>query len=276
MRLSCVRLTGKIIARLTSTNWGARLIRSAGVAQRALDWSVGFRRPYPSLEAARSAAFTYLPFDHSHPDNARLHLGLSDQLRPSDYPVLFHLGKLVKVRAIFDLGGNVGNLFYSYRNQLSCLSETHWRVYDVASIISLGQSLAKERNETRISFSSELEIPPDTDVLLASGSLHYFDESVANIIARQSQRPAHVFVNRTPLLDSKSAYTVQDAGSYLAACKLHARDVLITEMKALGYKCIDQWPVFELKLVIPCHPELSTPLYSGLYFRLQPVGLQGI
>ena len=270
-RLKRVRLTGKILARIASAPWGRKAVlfaRRFGLGRSILDWGTGFRRAFPTLEAARLGAAAYLPFDHSHPDNATLHLQLAERLRPSDYPVLFHLQNMDRIDSVFDLGGNVGNLFYSYGPHILRLKTASWRVCDVPSIASLGEALAKDRNESRLSFVSELTSLADADVLLVSGSLHYFEETLPQMLARQLLKPKHVIVNRTPLLANRSVCTVQDAVTFLAACKMHSRDALVSGMQELGYQCVDEWTVPELSLIVPCFPELSAPLYSGLYFRL--------
>jgi putative methyltransferase (TIGR04325 family) len=244
-----------------------RMARTAGLGT-GLDWLAGFRRTFPTLEAARSCAATYLAFDHSHPDNAGVHLKLAERLRPSDYPVLFHLQNIGKIGAVFDLGGNVGNLFYSYKRYLPGLDYVEWRVYDIPAMTQLGEALARERQESRLRFTNELTPLAGADVVVASGSLHYFEESMAGMLERERHRPKHILINRTPLLEGRPAITVQDGGTYLTACKMHSRDALRSDMQALGYECIDEWRVPELALMIPCFPELSVRSYSGLYFRL--------
>ena len=271
-RLRRARITAKILARIAATHGGFRLLRFLGKfppGRAYLEWCAGFRRPFSSFNEARLSAATHLPFDHSHPDNATLHLRLAERLRPSDYPVLVHLQKIGRIEGVFDLGGNVGNLFYSYRTHIPQLQNAFWRVYDVPAIASMGDSIARDLNESRLSFVSDLTSLRGAGVFLASGSIHYFEESLAQMLALQEHRPQHVFINRTPLLSGRSTYTVQDAGTFLAACKLHSREPLIGEMQALGYECVDEWTVPELELIIPCFPELSARSYSGLYFRLQ-------
>ena len=61
--------------------------------------------------------------------------------------------------------------------------------------------------------------------------------------------------------------TVQDNRSYLVPCKLHSRANLIAGMHALGYELHSEWPVHELRLLLPTHPDLSARTYSGFYFR---------
>ena len=273
-RLRRSRITAKILARIAATRTGGSLLKFLGKfppGRACLEWCAGFRKPFSSFNEARLCAATHLPFDHSHPDNATLHLRLAKRLRPSDYPVLFHLQKIRRIEGVFDLGGNVGNLFYSYRSHIPQLENAFWRVYDVPAIASMGESLARDLHESRLSFVSDVTSLGHADVFLASGSIHYFEESLAQMLAQQQHRPQHVFVNRTPFLSGDSTYTVQDAGTFLAACKLHSHGLLISEMQALGYECVDEWTVPELELIIPCFPELSARSYSGLYFRLQAI-----
>ena len=102
-RLTRARLTGKALARIAATRWGCRFllfVRTSAIGRALLDSLAGFRRIFPTLEAARLCAATYLPFDHSHPDNASLHLRLAERLRPSDYPVLFHLQNIVLIEPL--------------------------------------------------------------------------------------------------------------------------------------------------------------------------------
>jgi putative methyltransferase (TIGR04325 family) len=269
-RLRRARFTARMLSGITASPGGSRLLRAARTAGlgTGLDWLAGFRRIFPSLEAARACATTYLAFDHSHPDSARVHLKLAERLRPSDYPVLFHLQNIGKIGSVFDLGGNVGNLFYSYRRYLPALHHVEWRVYDIPAMTLLGEALARERQESHLRFTNDLTALAEADLVLASGSLHYFEESMARMLARTGNRPKHVLINRTPLLEGRrSAITVQDGGAYLTACKMHSRDALRRDMQALGYQCIDEWTAPELALKIPCRPELSIPCYSGLYFR---------
>lgn len=232
-----------------------------------LDRLVGFRRPFFSYRDAEAAARRFLASGHSHSANAQLHLDLSQRPRPSDYPVLFHLGRIPNLRSVFDLGGNVGNLFYCYDGYLHFPASTTWKVLDVDAIRSIGEDLARQRGETRLQFVADIGPAGNPDVLLVSGALHYFEQPLPEMLAALPAKPPHVIINRTPLSERETLFAVQDAGEFLVACQLHRRADLIAGMLKLGYRLADEWTVPELSLQFPAQPDLSVDSYSGLYFQ---------
>jgi hypothetical protein len=71
-------------------------------------------------EGAYTAVAPYSEMGHENPEHARLYLRRNATARGSDYPVLFHMQPiLTDVRRIFDVGDNVGNLFYCYDKYLN-------------------------------------------------------------------------------------------------------------------------------------------------------------
>jgi putative methyltransferase (TIGR04325 family) len=241
-----------------------RAIRST---RTLLDGALGFRRSFPSFSAAQACAALYIQAGHEHPDDIRFHTSIAGTLRESDYPILFHLGPLApEIRSVFDFGGNVGNLFYSYEREMHFPATLAWVVYDLPIKKVLGAKLAAERGESRIRFSSSIAEASGSDVFIASGSLHYFEEPLHEILATLPQLPKHVFVNRTPCSPGPDLITVQDNKSYLVPCKLHSRSGLIKGMEAMGYELRSEWPVYERRLIVPTHPDLSARTYSGFYF----------
>jgi putative methyltransferase (TIGR04325 family) len=233
-----------------------------------LDACLGYRRVFPSFAAAQACASKYIKAGHEHPDEIRFHTSISDTVRESDYPVLFHLAPLVsELRSVFDLGGNVGNLFYAYQSKLSFPAILSWKVYDLPMKKPLGEKLASERAETRIHFATTLAEASGCDVFLASGSLHYFEAPLHEILRPLEDLPQHVFANRLPCSSGLDMITVQDNHSYLVPCKLHSRTTLIAGMRSLGYEVWSEWPVHERRMPVPTHPDLSAGTYSGFYFR---------
>jgi putative methyltransferase (TIGR04325 family) len=189
-------------------------------------------------------------------------------VRESDYPVLFYLAPLAsELCRVFDLGGNVGNLFYAYQRKIKFPPALLWTVYDLPVKKPLGEKLAADRAERHIRFASTLAEASGSDVFIASGSLHYFEEPLHVILASLDSPPKHVFINRTPCSTGPDVITVQDNRSYLVPCKLHSRTVLISGMHALGYDLQAEWPVYERRLPVPTHPDLCAHTYSGFYFR---------
>jgi putative methyltransferase (TIGR04325 family) len=255
--------------RRSGRNFITRL-RANPVMQAPLNMCLGFRRAFPSFAAAQACASKYIQAGHEHPDEIHYHTSISDTVRESDYPVLFYLAPLApQLRHVFDFGGNVGNLFYAYQQAITFPTTLLWTVYDLPGKKPLAENIAAARAETRIRFADTVAEASGSDVFIASGSLHYFEEPLNDILASLKDLPKHVFVNRTPYSIGSDLITVQDNGSYLVPCKLHSRTTLISGMHALGYKLQSEWPVYERRLHVPTHPDVCAPTYSGFYFRKQ-------
>ena len=271
LRIFQIRALASLLNAIASRSAGRALIirlRSNRVTRVPLDICLGFRRAFPSFAAAQACSSKYIQAGHEHPDEIRFHTSISDTVRESDYPVLFHLAPLIsELRHVFDFGGNIGNLFYSYQHKLNFGPTLLWTVYDLPVKKPLGEKLAVQRAETRISFTNDLAAASGADVFIASGSLHYFEEPLYEILASLDVPPRHVLVNRTPFSDGRDLITVQDNRSYLVPCKLHSRTGLVAGMHALGYELRSEWPIHERRLLVPTHPDLCARNYSGFYFE---------
>jgi putative methyltransferase (TIGR04325 family) len=270
-RIFQIRALASLLNSIGSRSAGRALIirlRSHRVTRVPLDISLGFRCAFPSFAAAQACSSKYIQAGHEHPDEIRFHTSISDTVRESDYPVLFHLAPLVsELHDVFDFGGNIGNLFYSYQRKLHFAPRLLWTVYDLPVKRPLGEELAVQREEKRVRFTNDLAAASGADVFIASGSLHYFEEPLHEILASLDIPPRHVFVNRTPFSTGPDLITVQDNRSYLVPCKLHSRTVLLTGMQALGYELRSEWPIHERRLLVPTHPDLCARNYSGFYFE---------
>jgi len=228
---------------------------------------LGYRRTFPSFAKAQASASHYIPASHEHPDEIRFHTSMSDAARESDYPVLFCLSRAEDdLHRVFDLGGNVGNLFYCYQQYLNFANDLVWMVYDLPSKKPIGEKLAAQRNEHRIRYVNAISAASGADLFIASGSLHYFEEPLDQMLSQLDELPRHVVVNRTPCSEGEDIITVQDNRSYLCPCKLPGRTKLIAGMQKLGYELRVSWPIHERKLWVPLHPEWSRSYYSGFYF----------
>jgi len=256
------------LGRLPAASLVLRGLPATAAGRGVSAWLAPYRRPFPSFEAARAAASQTGSDAHVNPVNLREHLEF--ETRPSDYPVLLHLSRLSAPIRLFDLGGNVGNLFYSYSRFLAAGQIGSWQVFDLSETARVGARLASRRGVAdRLVFADGLEGMDGADVLLASGSLHYFEQRLDRMLAALACKPAHVLINRTPLHTGPVTYTIQDAGFGLIACKLYNKAELIAGMQAIGYELADAWPIYECSLDIPFYPDLSVDAYSGLYFRLR-------
>ena len=224
---------------------------------------------YLTFDEAWKAAKRNVHGGHDTPEAIKLHLELSRDLRSSDYAVLFWISRLCGERyQIFDFGGNVGNLYYSYLPYLEERGKSiEWTVFDLPTIIDEGRRIAKERGSSQLRFADSVSEISEDDVLLVSGALHYWEKSV-HAFLMQFPRLRHILVNRTPVHDKQPSFiTVQRTGSYSVPCLVRNTAEMVADFSGMGYAMIDRWPCLELSLKLPLYPDRSFPHYSGFYFR---------
>ena len=272
LRFNQIRLFAKMVDRFAPSTRPSRVLAALG-SSSLLDRSLsGFRRTFPTFEEARRHADKYRVPSHEHPGNITIHTSRSNELRPSDYPVLFHMQRLMdEIVSVLDIGGSVGNLFYSYSRFLQFPPEMIWTVVELPEAIAAGSRIAEEKKETRLRFVERVEDCRPVDVVVISGALHYFEQLPLELTQGLRRQPRHIFINRTPVIDGPSAITIQDHEHYFAIspARVLSREVLLRAMSEAGYELVDEWRAPELRLLIPLHPEASVAAYSGFYFRMR-------
>ena len=282
-RILQIRIAAKIISSIGQYPRGRVLIvalRSRSLSRSLLNLILGYRKRFNTFAEAQVRASRHSPAAHELGENIRFHAALVNGVRESDFPVLFFLAEEAgKLRRVFDLGGNVGNLFYSYQNHLKFSPQLVWMILDLPTTRSSGERLAAERNEKRIVYVDSLASASGVDLFIASGSLHYFESSLPEILSTLTVLPRRVVVNRTPCSSGEDLIAIQDNSSYrvpcLMPCKLHSRNKLTEGMRGLGYLLRGEWPVHERKLRVPLYPDYSGGSYSGFYFeKIQDSGSQ--
>jgi putative methyltransferase (TIGR04325 family) len=197
----------------------------------------------------------------------------SKVLYPSDYPVLYWLLRLGSPRLrLFDFGGNIGNIYYSYSPLLKPpVEQIEWTVYDFPATLEQGRKIASARRERELQFTDSVQEASLSDLLLVSGALHYWEKSIAEFVDQFPQPPLHVLINRTPTHDTKHTYiTVQHTDSFAFPCLVRNLDEIISGFTAKGYALIDRWPNLELSWRKPLFPDYAVHHYSGFYFRYAP------
>jgi putative methyltransferase (TIGR04325 family) len=245
-----------------------RTARKLPVVRNILGALVGYNQPFPTLKDAAAAIAGYEGGGHHNSSYLSVKIPEAETPRPGDYAALFHLERVAsQIHRVFDLGGSVGNLFYCYSKYLNFPSDLRWTVFDLPLTNKVGEDLARSVREERLCFTDQLMDADGQDVFISSGSLHYFEQPLADLLAPLRVKPRYVIVNRAPLVDVPSLATIQDGGTYRLACMLHNRTGLITGMEQLGYELVDSWNIRERSVVIPCYPDLSAKTYSGLFFR---------
>jgi len=255
------------MARNSATAAALKLVRSTPICSHIYKAFAGYYLPFSSLEEAREAIGALANRGHAHPYAVDRHMEYSQAARPSDYAALYYIRPLVeKLRTVIDVGGNAGNLFYCYSKYLHFRSDLIWKVLDLPEVISRGRALAIRCGASQLNFVESWSEASGADLLIASGSLHYFEPTLPRLLADVSSLPRHLLINRTPLVDGAKVAIVQDGGAYRVACVLHNRNALIMGLEKLGYRLIDAWPVAELSADLPGYPEYTVSGYSGMFF----------
>lgn len=272
LRIVQIRLFATFLIYMGRVSAGCSVVLFARVLKPVrwlLEQLLGYRRSFTSFEQARSCSSRFISAGHEHEDDIRMHLSSSRAARESDYPVFFYLSQTEEsLTGVFDFGGNIGNLFYCYQNYLNFPKDISWKVYDLPELRQAGQKIAAERGESRLHYVNGFDELDATDLFLASGSLHYFESSLPELLAQAKHLPRRVIVNRTPFSNAEDLITIQDNGSFLVPCKLHNKQKVLDGMAALGYKLCGSWPVAERALYVPLHPDCSSSTYFGFYFEL--------
>jgi putative methyltransferase (TIGR04325 family) len=234
------------------------------------NWPGSYRGVFRSFEEARaSAPKDKLGFDH--PELATIYDDRLDRVFPSDYPILFWLGRVLPdSSSVFDWGGHIGVTFYAYQKYLEFPPALRWCVCDMPEIIKVGQKLAAERGEHRLSFTSDARTADGFDTLLAAGSLQYLERPFAEQLAALSRRPKALLINKLPLYDGESFVTLQNTVHSYNPYNIGNRREFVESVERLGYELVDSWTSPDVTCIIPLHPERSIHAYSGFYFRTTP------
>jgi putative methyltransferase (TIGR04325 family) len=186
----------------------------------------------------------------------------------SDYPVLYWLEKaLEESPSVLDIGGFVGTSYYAYRNYLKRAEDLRWLIQDVPAVTVRGAEMARRENVRALSFTNEITSDLDPHIVLASGALHFIEESFAELLLRMAALPTHLIVNKTPLSDRPDCVTLHDLGPAVCPYRIFNRVKFVESLESLGYRLVDSWQNLELGCSIPFHPDRAVPSYSGLYFR---------
>jgi putative methyltransferase (TIGR04325 family) len=273
LRIKQIRFTARLLGaveRLPSANRLMRRVATWPITAPILNAMLGYLRVFDSLPEAAAAAKPYAEGGFEHPDYAKMHMSLAEVPRPSDYAALFHMrGLILDGAKIFDLGGSIGNLFYLYDRYLVVPPDCTWLVFDLPVWVESGQNIATNRGENRLRFTRKWEDAAGAELLIASGSLHSFATPLSQMVSELPEKPSHILINRTPLIDGPTKATVQEGGICRVACVLYNRTEFVTALEAIGYEVVDTWKASELSLKLVGKPESSALPYSGFFFRLK-------
>ena len=235
---------------------------------RVAEWGRLFSGVYPSFAAANAAIPAGHNNSYDNPASATF-LGYKSSIRSSDYPVLFWLAKLLPHHPrVFDFGGYLGISYYSFQKLLEYPQNLEWTIYDVPAVVSAGAKLAEEKDTHRqLSFTTSLERAQEFPIFLSFGSLQFPESTFAEIFAKLPTRPAHVLINKLPLTEHKTFYTLHSMGPALSPYRISNEEEFLQSAYDLGYELVDSWDNPEFGCYIPFHPDHCVHAFSGMYLR---------
>jgi putative methyltransferase (TIGR04325 family) len=174
-------------------------------------------------------------------------------------------GILPDATRLFDLGGSVGMCFYQYRKQLSYRHDFTWTVCDFPLVNEEGRKLADRRLETQLLFTENRGAAEGTDIFLSNGALQYLPESPADILGSLKNRPRHVLINRVPLTERDTFFTLQHMGYSVVPYHISNLTKFTSDVEALGYKLVEVWKNDRFCDIL-LRPEWRVPHYYGFHF----------
>ena len=223
---------------------------------------------YRSFAEASAATTSREHAGHEASLAIQRHVQLSGTIRPSDYAAIYWISRAAReILHVFDYGGNVGNLYYSYRPYLpESIRQLTWTVFDLPLVVQSGLQLAKQKQATELEFRTTVQSVTRTHLVLVSGALHYWETALSDFIAQFPEKPVMFVINRTPVHPSESYVAVQLDATYAVPCFVRSTSEIIAEFTRNGYDLADTWQAPELSLRMKFFPHLSIPYYSGFCF----------
>jgi len=246
----------------------------AAPARVAYEFVTTFRGPFHGVFDSYEAAVRAIPkgarVGHDHADMVRMYMHTLHRARPSDYPVLFWLSRiLTEGTTVFDYGGHVGVSYYRFEGYLNYPKGLQWRVCDMPEITRAGEEIARERGNPPLFFCNQFEAGDGADVLLAFGALQYIPISLAQSISGWRRRPQYIVLNRVPLYPGPAFVTLENPG-FFCPYQVFNHDEFVKSICELGYELVDSWPTPDWPCHIPWNLSRSFDAHTGLYFRAQP------
>jgi hypothetical protein len=165
LRVKQIRFTACLLSAVEALPGGGRLIQPLAnwpITAPVLNAFLGYQRVFDDLPQALAAAELYSSGGHDAPGFGALHLRLSQSPRPSDYAAFHHIqGPISRWFEIFDLGGNVGNLFYCYKRYLHLPPHLVLQVYDLPKRTEEGGALLRKMVKSSFSLQETGRTHPE-------------------------------------------------------------------------------------------------------------------
>lgn len=268
-RTSLWRNVGRAsVKKFAQTTVGSKVLRAAYEShfEAAAGHQRMFRGLYPDFATAAAKAPPGKQVGYNGDATADRHAHERHFIFPSDYAVLYWLGRLIPdARLLFDLGGDVGSRYLAFRKYLTYPSNFTWLVNDIPAVVGLGRTIAQDETAPHLQFTTDYSRLVEADILLASGVLQVL-EDWNGFLQRATSLPRHVLINRTPVGDQPEAATLCAIGVSFNPYHIFNRRLFIAAFVDLGYRLVDEWRTPENACRIPDHAPYSLDAFSGFYF----------
>lgn len=227
------------------------------------------RGVYENFSQAEAAAPRRRRIGYNHDDLAHGYReSLNLTLDSSDYPLLFHLHRILQEHStVLDIGGNIGVHYLRYRPYFK-FKNVKWIVYDVPAITRVGrETCADIPNVAFIDDFAEIK-ERRIDVIHASDSAQYFArwDLLLKILIDKGIRPANILFEQVPVYDGAQFVTLQNGGPVYYPHYVFNREEFLRAITHLGYELVDTWSINESHCNIPFHPEKDVHALSGFCF----------
>jgi putative methyltransferase (TIGR04325 family) len=226
------------------------------------------RGVYRTYQEALAAVPSGRLVGYDNEEASRLYLGEPDLVKPTDYAIFYWLAPLLRqYGALFDFGGNIGRLYFPFRKYLTYPPGMRWMICDVPAVVELGRSVARERGESQLEFTTDLARAEEFDVFFTSGTLQFVEHDLAYLLSGMSNRPRHLLINRVPMSDRPACFTVHDNGPARHPYYIANRTEFVESLQRLGYVLVDSWRCPESSCRILFHHSRRLRSYTGMYLR---------
>jgi len=195
---------------------------------------------------------------------------LDAPLNATDFPLLFHLSRLLRPGAtVLDFGGEVGTHYIRYSTLLP-LHDVQWVVCDLPAMVAMGRQVCA--SFPNVAFITDVAAAPEAeiDVFLASGSLQYLDPDercpIAALLAT-GRSIRYLLIHQLPLGDGPTFVTLQSAGITCYPQAICNRAEFINRLEGLGFRKRAEWDDGMNPCRIPFHRSRSVAASTGLLFE---------
>jgi putative methyltransferase (TIGR04325 family) len=192
-----------------------------------------------------------------------------DPIRPSTYPIMFWLSRLLHPDSVLtDLGGSIGLTYYGCRRYEILPPDIRWQVVEMPALAATGRQVAVREAAAGLEFFTELAATPRAEILLSAGALQFMPKSVPGLLEMAGYKPPHLLLNKVPLFAGKGYWTLQNFGPAAAPYQVYNEAEFIGYFEQAGYRLRDRWEVAELYCDIPFHPRQRVREFWGMYWEL--------